>query len=196
MPIRPVPRKISELGSGTVPVVDDEVVKQVGEVPQAAPATWSPKSLTTVVVAAPVRSNVRELAVTLPVVSKQRLSAFIPPQVPEEKPDKLMPRPVSPVPEKPTVGPPSRMVYPDTASMVTQMSPVAQLPPVVTVAFATKVLPTKRLYVVAEAVDVIAKAAAMSDARSENLKLRLMVGTNVPLSPGEDFAPSFPGHPA
>ena len=145
MPIRPVPRKISELGSGTVPVVGDELAKQVGEVPQAAPATCSPRSLTTVVVPAPVRSNVRELAVALPVVSKQRLSAFIPPQAPDEKPVKLMPRPVSPVPEKPTVGPPSRMVYPDRASMVTQMSPLAQLPPVVTVAFATNVLPTKRL---------------------------------------------------
>lgn len=145
MPIRPVPKKTSELGSGTVPVVGDELAKQVGEVPHAAPATCSPRSLTTVVVPAPVRSNVREPAVALPVVSKQRLSAFIPPQAPDEKPVKLMPRPVSPVPEKPTVGPPSRIVYPDRASMVTQMSPLAQLPPVVTLAFATNVLPTKRL---------------------------------------------------
>jgi hypothetical protein len=45
MPIRPVPRKISELGSGTVSVVGDEPAKQVGELPQAAPATCSPKSL-------------------------------------------------------------------------------------------------------------------------------------------------------
>jgi hypothetical protein len=145
MPIRPVPRKISVLGSGTVPVVGDELAKQVGELPQAAPATCSPRSLMAVEVPTPVSSNVRELAVALPVVSKQRLSAFIPPQAPDEKPVKLMPRPVSPVPEKPRVGPPSRMVYPDTASIVTQMSPLAQLPPVVTLAFATNVLPTKRL---------------------------------------------------
>jgi len=37
------------------------------------------------------------------------------------------------------------MVYPDAASIVTQTSPLAQLPPVVTLAFATNVLPTKRL---------------------------------------------------
>lgn len=110
MPIRPVPRKSSVLGSGTALVVgEDEVEKQVPEAPQAAPATCSPKSVIAVVALAPVRSNVRELAVPLPVVSKQRLSAFIPPQVPEEKPVKLMPRLDSPVPEKPTVGPPSRM---------------------------------------------------------------------------------------
>src|SRR5579862_3219552 len=145
MPIRPVPRKSNVLGSGTALVVGDELAKQVGEVPHAAPATCNPKSVIAVVVPAPVSSNVRELTVPLPVVSKQRLSAFIPPQAPEEKPVKLMPRPLKPVPEKPTVGPPSRMVYPDAASMVTQMSPLAQLPPVVTLAFATNVLPTKIL---------------------------------------------------
>lgn len=146
MPIRPVPRKSSVLGSGTALVVgEDEVVKQVGEVPQTAPATCRPRSVIAVVAPTPVSSNVRELAVPLPVVSKQRLSAFIPPQAPEEKPAKLMPRLLNPVPEKPSVGPPSRMEYPDTASIVTQMSPLAQLPPVVTLAFATNVLPTKIL---------------------------------------------------
>ena len=144
MPTKPVPRKINVLGSGTA-LIGDELAKQVGEVPQAAPATCSPRSLMTVDVPMPVRSNVRELTVALPVVSKQRLSAVMPPQAPDEKPVKLIPRPVSPVPEKPSVGPPSRMVYPDSASMVTQMSPLAQLPPVVTLAVATNVLPTKRL---------------------------------------------------
>lgn len=144
MPIRPVPRKTSVLGSGTA-LTDDEVEKQVGDVPQAAPATCTPRSLMTVEVPAPVSSNVREVGVPLPVVSKQRVSAFIPPHAPDEKSLKLMPKPVSPVPEKPNVGPPSRRVYPDAASMVTQMSPLAQLPPVVTLAVATNVLPTKRL---------------------------------------------------
>lgn len=69
-PIRPVPRKISVLGSGTA-LVDDEVEKQVGEVPQTAPATCSPRSVMAVEALAPVSSNVRELAVPLPVVSKQ-----------------------------------------------------------------------------------------------------------------------------
>src|ERR1700756_1430707 len=93
MPSRPVPRKISELGSGAALVVGDELAKQVGEFPHAAPATCNPKSVMAVEVPAPVRSNVKEPAVVLPVVSKQRVSAFIPPQAPDENPVKLMPRP-------------------------------------------------------------------------------------------------------
>jgi hypothetical protein len=172
MPIRPVPSKPRVLGSGTT---EDDVVKHVGLGAQTAPATWRLISVTSEMLdpvrVAPVSSRVREDSVALPVVSKQSASDFPnPPQAPDAKPMVLlMPSPVRLLPEKPTVGPPARMVLLPTAVMVTHISLLGQVPPVVTVAVATSVVPTKRSKDVAEATGTITKATAMTNAKIERL---------------------------
>lgn len=183
MPIRPVPSKPRVLGSGTTVDVDD-VVKHVGLVPQAVLATWRLTSVTSDMLdpvrVAPVSSRVREDSVALPVVSKQSASECPnPPQAPDAKPMVLlMPSPVRLLPEKPTVGPPARMVLLPTAVMVTHISLLGQVPPVVTVAVATSVVPTKRLKELAEATGTITNAAPMTSARIESL--RLVIRTHSP----------------
>ena len=176
MPIRPVPSKPRVLGSGTTVDVDD-VVKHVGLGAQTAPAIWRPISVTSdtldPVRVAPVSSRVREDGVALPVVSKQSASELPnPPQAPDAKPMVLlMPSPVRLLPEKPTVGPPARMVLLPTAVMVTHISLLGQVPPVVTVAVATSVVPAKRSKELAEATGTITNAAPMTNARIERLRL-------------------------
>lgn len=184
MPIRPVPSKPRVLGSGTTE--DDEVVKHVGLGAQIAPATWILMSVTSErldpVRVAPVSSRVREDSVALPVVSKQSVSDFPnPPQAPDAKPIVLlMPSPVRLLPEKPTVGPPARMVLPPTPVMVTHISLLGQEPPVVTVAVATSVVPTKRSRDVAEATGTITNATAITSA--EIKRLNRVIRTAFPLS--------------
>jgi hypothetical protein len=74
------------------------------------------------------------------------------------------------LPENPTVGPPVRIWLPPTPVSVTQMLPAAQVPPVVTVAVATNVVPWKTSKVVAEATGTTAKAMS-TEAKIESLRL-------------------------
>jgi hypothetical protein len=85
---RPVPSRLNIPGSGTVLVLGVTAAKQVGELPQNAPATWMFPTVIPVETSALLSTKNSELAVALPVVSRQIVSFPIPPHAPiaSEKP--------------------------------------------------------------------------------------------------------------
>src|SRR5438046_2204738 len=81
----PVPSRPKVPGSGTVLVVGVVLAKQVGELPQKSPATWISPSVMPVEVSALLRTKNSELAVPLPVETRQIVSVPIPPHAPDER---------------------------------------------------------------------------------------------------------------
>ena len=158
IPTNPVPSNPSVPGSGTVGggvLGVDEVVKQVlkapfAPVPQAGPTRWIPIPVMDDTLVVPVKTRLTELNVPFapcPVVWKHRdtlpplmepgqlVVPIVPAQLalPRVRPDTL--------PAKPTVGPPVLTWFPPTPVMVTHRLLAAQVPPLVTVAVATNVVP-------------------------------------------------------
>ena len=88
--------------------------KQVPELPQKAPATWMFPTVIPVEVSALVRTKNSELAVRLPLASKQTSCFVMPPHAPKESAPVLTLVAMDNIafsftfPENPITGPPSR----------------------------------------------------------------------------------------
>ena len=131
----PVPSSVRVPGSGTTVVTGVVVAKQVGELPQKAPATWMFPVVIPVEVSALLRTKNSEVVVREPLASRQIVCDPIPPHAPgESEPTLKLLAVVAPLkltlPEKPTTGPPSRTA-PDVMVMSTQtevLEKLAQLP--------------------------------------------------------------------
>src|SRR5579864_3904293 len=121
-PTSPVASRPNVPGSGTA-AAGAVVAKQVGELPQKDPATWTSPVVIPVEVSALLRTKNRELVVISPVASRQIVWAPIPPHaVPiESEPTLTLLIIVVPLtlmlPENPTTGPASRTVLPDAIWM-------------------------------------------------------------------------------
>jgi hypothetical protein len=129
---RPVPSKPNVPGSGTV-VPGVVEAKQVGELPQKAPATWMFPVVIPLEVSALLRTKNNEVVVALPVVSRQIVCFPIPPHAPNESEPTLTSLiivvPFSfTLPENPTTGPPRRTA-PDVIWMSTQTEVLEMLMP-------------------------------------------------------------------
>jgi hypothetical protein len=149
-------------------------------VPQTLPTMWSDASVMSLREVTPLRTTVYvPETVLLPVVSRHKDSAWPkPPQVPVVKlVPELRETPEAPLklPEKPTVGPPSRTETPDESVKTAQISPVGAEQPDAPLerksTVATCVLPTKRSSEVAEAAGAMAKHSIATRAKRESLGL-------------------------
>jgi hypothetical protein len=168
------------------------VAKQVGELPQNDPATWTFPSVIPVEVSALLRTKNNEEVVALPVASRQIVSFVIPPHAPNESEPTLtsliMVVPFTfTLPENPITGPPSLtepdVIWTSTHTEVLEMLKPLQVPPWVRVTVPTCVPPTSIMSVieVAEAAGTVAKATPMTNAKIEGLKLLLCTDGFPPL---------------